>query len=173
MAYRPGILLGQITKTSGFEGVVLVRLEKKFIDNVPEMESVFVENDGRPVPFLLEWSEYQGADTLKLKFDGYDTLRKVEEFKSSRIFLTGDADEEPSENEFSVLLGYSVINQDKKLIGTVKEVVLNPGQMLLSIESPDSRELLIPLHEDLILKIDKRKKIISMDVPEGLMEINS
>lgn len=173
MAYKPGIQLGQLTKTSGFEGAVLVRLEKNFIDNVPEMESVFVEIDGRPVPFLLEWSEYQGAGTLKLKFDGYDTLRKVDEFKGSRVFLTRGDGEEPAENEPGILSGYSVLNQEEMTVGTVKDVIVNPGQMLLSIESASGSELLIPLHEDLILKIDKRKKIITMDLPEGLMEINS
>jgi hypothetical protein len=53
MPYTPGILIGQITKTSGFEGTVIVRLEKRSIENIPEPESVFLEIEGRPVPFLF------------------------------------------------------------------------------------------------------------------------
>lgn len=172
MGYKPGILLGQITKTSGFEGAVLVRLEKKFTDDIPELESVFVEADGRPVPFLLEWSEYQGADTLKLKFDGYDSPQKVEEFKGCRVYLTGAAGEQQEDSDFSMLTGYSVLNQINKILGTVKEVIINPGQLLLSIESLSGDEILIPFHEDLIIQIDKQKEIIIMDVPEGLLDIN-
>ena len=53
MNYRCNILLGRVTKTSGFEGAVVVRLERSFIENIPQIESVFVEIDGRPVPFFI------------------------------------------------------------------------------------------------------------------------
>jgi len=32
--------------------------------------------------------------------------------------------------------------------------------------------VLIPFHEDLINKVDRRRKIITMDLPEGLTELN-
>jgi ribosomal protein L35AE/L33A len=52
MAYKKHILLGKITKVHGFEGAVTIRLERSFSDNILKMESVFIETDGRPVPFL-------------------------------------------------------------------------------------------------------------------------
>lgn len=172
MTYKTGKLLGQITKTSGFEGAVQVRLEKKFIENVPEMESVFVETDGRPVPFFIEWSEYPGSDILRLKFEGYNSSTKVEEFKGCRIFLTtGEADTE-TEVSLNYLKGFSVIDQEKRKIGIINDIIVNPGQILLSIYSNEGKDLLVPLHEDLIRKIDRRKKILSMEIPGGLLEIN-
>ncbi len=42
----------------------------------------------------------------------------------------------------------------------------------MKINTPAGKELLIPFHEDFIISIDKRKKIIIMDLPEGLTEIN-
>ena len=35
----------------------------------------------------------------------------------------------------------------------------------------NSRLVLIPIHEDLINEIDKEKKIIHLDIPDGLLEI--
>lgn len=173
MGYKTGILLGQITKTSGFEGTVLVKLEKKFIENIPEMKSVFVETDGRPVPFFIEWSEYPGSDILRLKFEGYDSVHKVEEFRGSKVFLTDRFEEDGQEADYQALTGFSVLDLEKKEIGVVKEIVVNPGQMLLGIESPRGNEILIPLHEDLIVNINRKRKTITMDIPEGLIEINS
>lgn len=173
MVYKTGILLGQITKTSGFEGAVLVKLEKKFIENIPDMESVFVETDGRPVPFFIEWSEYTGSDVLRLKFEGYGSVDKVEELKGSRVFLTYGEQEADDNRDITILTGFAVVSQDEKILGTVMEIIANPGQMLLNIETPSGGELLIPLHQDLIRGIDKRKKLLHMDIPEGLTEINS
>ena len=172
MAYKTGILLGQITKTIGFEGVVQVRLEKKFIEELPEMESVFVETDGRPVPFFIEWSEYPGSDILRLKFEGYDSSAKVEEFKGNNLFLTTGETETEQHSEYHFLKGFSVVDQENTRIGTIVDIIANPGQMILSINSGSGREVLVPLHEDLIMKLDRRKKIISMEIPEGLLEIN-
>ena len=53
MAYNSDILLGRITKVSGYEGAVTVRLEKIFFENIPQMESVFLEIEGRQVPFFI------------------------------------------------------------------------------------------------------------------------
>lgn len=172
MIYQSKILLGQITKTSGFEGAVVVRLEKKFIEKLPHMESVFLEIEGRPVPFFISSSEYNGSDILRLQFDGFESIKKVEELKGCRVFLTGADDELPDQDDFSLIRGYSVLNQNKVLVGTIDDVLENPGQHLLSIISPSGKEILIPLHEDFILKIDKKRKIIFMDIPEGLSDLN-
>jgi 16S rRNA processing protein RimM len=172
MIYQSKILLGQITKTSGFEGAVIVRLEKNFIENIPQMESVFLEIEGRPVPFFIASSEYTGSDILRLHFDGYESLKKVEEFKGCRVFLTIEYEGQPEKEDFSLINGYSVLNQNKVLLGTIDDVIENSGQLLLSISSPVGKEILIPLHEDFIIRIDKRKKIIFMDIPEGLSDLN-
>lgn len=172
MIYQSKILLGQITKTSGFEGAVIVRLEKNFIENIPQMESVFLEIEGRPVPFFIASSEYNGSDILRLQFDGYESLKKVEEFKGCSVFLTVEYDGHQEKEDLSLINGYSVLNQNKALLGIIAEVIENSGQLLLSITSSAGKEILVPLHEDFIIKIDKRKKIIFMDIPEGLSDLN-
>ena len=91
MAYKNDILLGRITKVSGYEGAVTVKLERFFSEKLPHMESVFLEIEGRPVPFFIAGSEYSGADILKLQFEGYESSEKVSEFIGCQVFLTTPA----------------------------------------------------------------------------------
>ncbi len=172
MAYQSNILLGLITKTSGFEGTVIIKLENKFIENIPLMESVFLEVEGRPVPFFISEYEYSGSDILKVSFEGYDSIAKVSEFKGCRVFLTSGNFESHEQSDIQQFAGYSVYNQDENHIGTVKTILTNPGQWLLSILSPAGKEILIPFHEDLIIKINRRRKTIIMEIPDGLIDIN-
>ncbi len=173
MAYKVNILLGQITKVHGFEGAVTVRLEKIFIENIPEMESVFIEIDGKPVPFFISWSEYPGGNIIRMKFEGYGSIDKVNEFTGCRIFLTSEKPEiKPSEN-IQELTGFKINSGDNKKIGTITGLVENPGQILLNVKSDGGKEIMIPLHENLIINVDRRRKIIKMDLPEGLTELNS
>lgn len=170
MAYNPDILLGRISKTHGFEGTVTIKLEKAFIGKIPEMESVFIEIEGKPVPFFIENSDYPGADILHVKFLWYDTFDKVAEFTGCRVFLTTGR-KKKTETDFRILRNYKVTDPGNTLIGTVSSVIENPGNILLAVTTPEGRELLLPFHENLIVSIDNRKKLIVMDLPEGLTDL--
>jgi 16S rRNA processing protein RimM len=172
MAYKSDILLGQITKVSGYEGAVAVKLEKNFPENILPDESVFLEIEGRPVPFFISGYEYSGAGILKLTFEGYDTIEKVSEFIGCRVFLTSGKPEGSKAEEINILVGFSVLVKSGKLLGTIKDIIESPGQWLINITSPENKEILVPFHEDFIVSIDKPEKIMIMDLPEGLTEIN-
>ena len=109
MAYNSDILLGRITKVNGYEGAVTVKLEKIFFENIPQMESVFLEIEGRPVPFFISDSEYSGADILKLKFEDYDSIEKISEFTGCRVFLTTGIPAENPADDIQSLIGYKVL----------------------------------------------------------------
>jgi len=172
MAYNCNILLGHIAKVSGFEGAVTVKLERSFIENIPQMESVFLEIEGRPVPFFVSETEYSGSDIMKIKFADYDTADRVSEFKGCGIYLCPETDTAEKSADTDDFTGYSVFTEDNLLIGKITEVIRNPGQWLLNITSPQKKEILVPLHEDFILLLDDRKKILVLKIPEGLLEIN-
>jgi 16S rRNA processing protein RimM len=173
VAYNNNILLGRITKVSGYEGAIAIRLEKIFTENIPQMESVFLEIEGRPVPFFISDQEYSGADILKLSFEGYTSTEKISEFIGCRVFLTNETfDAAEQKTDKQILTGYQVFIDDDKLVGSVSEVISNNGQWLLSVRSPGKKEILIPFHEHFIISVNKKKKIIIMDIPEGLLEIN-
>ena len=53
MAYNAGILIGRIQKVQGYDGTLSVKLEKDFEEDISEMESVFIEYEGKPVPFFI------------------------------------------------------------------------------------------------------------------------
>lgn len=172
MAYKYQILLGKIARVNGYEGYVTVKLEKEYIDDVPEMEWVFIETEGRPVPFFISATEYCGGDLLRLKFEGYEAFEKIAEFSGNKIFLTTVREENIHENIQESVIGFKVISGNRKHVGTITEIIQNPGQRLLKVVSPGNKEILIPYHEDFILSLDARKKTIVVDIPEGLTEIN-
>jgi 16S rRNA processing protein RimM len=172
MTYNNNILLGRITKVSGYEGAVTIKLEKIFFENIPQMESVFFEIEGRSVPFFISDQEYSGADILKVIFDGYGSVEKINEFVGCRVFLTTGLAESDKTNDIHNLDGYQVFTSDNEILGIIREIISNPGQLLLSVITSGKKEILIPLHEDFIVSIDKEKKTILMDIPEGLTEIN-
>ncbi|MFZ0281683.1 MAG: ribosome maturation factor RimM [Bacteroidales bacterium] len=172
MTYKNQILLGRITRIHGYDGTVAIRLEKAFTNNIPEMESVFIESDGRPVPFFISEWEYQGGDILKLRLEGYNTIEKVSEFNGCLVFLTSSSGIDTSVQKDESISGFKVLLKDESIIGTINDIIQNPGQNLLRIVTPENKEILIPFHEDFIIKVDEKMKTITMDLPDGLTGLN-
>ena len=171
MGYIADILLGRILKIQGYDGTMTVKLEKDFIDNIPEMESVFLEIEGKPVPFFISSLQYSGSDVLKLRFEGFGTYEKVSDFMGCLVFLT-TGKVKSTRSRTKNITGFKVVLSNKTTLGSIEEIINNPGQDLLKIISPEKKEILIPFHEDFIVRIDKKKRTITVQLPEGLIDLN-
>ncbi|HAX94641.1 MAG TPA: 16S rRNA processing protein RimM [Bacteroidales bacterium] len=171
MPYNAGILLGRIQKVQGYDGTLSVKLDKDFTEDISDMESVFIEYEGKPVPFFISSMEDEGGDIIKLRLEGYDTYDKASMFAGCRMSLTSGRRRE-EEDDNSGITGFTVILSNQSIAGVIEEIIQNPGQDLLRILSPEKKEILVPLHSDLITGINKKKRTLSMDLPEGLLEIN-
>jgi 16S rRNA processing protein RimM len=172
MAYKKHILLGKITKVHGHEGTVNIRLERNISDSIPEMESVFIETDGRPVPFFIDYAEQPDLSTLRIRFEGYDSAEKVREFVGSKIYTTESALQVKLVANPNDLINYKICTENNVILGVIKEIIENPAQLLLNIRSSAGGYFLLPLHEDLIREIDTENQIIYMVIPEGITDIN-
>jgi ribosomal 30S subunit maturation factor RimM len=69
--------------------------------------------------------------------------------------LYDSADEKPSSRTKPIL------------VGTIIGIEAIPGNDLLVVER-DGTEVLIPLHEDLIVSVNPKKEELLLDLPEGL-----
>jgi len=165
-------LFGRINKVHGCEGAVTVRIEKIFFDNIPEMESVFLEIEGRQVPFFIEHYQASGHENMLLWLSDYLSVEKVKEFIGCRIFI--DIDENTGKPGIAQndIIGFEISTNDDGLVGIVTRVTENPGQWLITVKTGSGNEILIPFHEDLIVSVDQESKKIIMILPEGLDNLN-
>jgi len=172
MAYKADILLGHIIRLHGHHGEVVIKLGNDFRNNLPLLEWVFLEIEGKPVPFLISDSEYSGSDTMLLRFEGYDSSDKVREFMNCKVFLTQKNPEIQKSEDPQNIIGFRINTVDNNHVGRITDITENPGQILLSVENASGNIVLIPLHEHLVSRIDRRRKIIIMELPEGLLDLN-
>jgi len=166
------ILLGKITKVHGYEGAVTVKTDVNLSENIPQGEPVFLEIEGRPVPFFIEDTFSSRTGIINIKFEDYDNPEKVKEFVGCSVFITADTSFDKNDENLSELIGYTVFSDRGDSVGVINEVIPNPGQILLGLTSAIGKKLLIPLHEDLVRSVDSDTKTITMIIPEGLTEIN-
>ena len=64
---------------------------------------------------------------------------------------------------------YTIIN-NKEALGEILELIEQPHQLLCRLEIK-GKEVLIPLHEETLQKVNHQKKEVLVVLPEGLLEI--
>ena len=65
-----------------------------------------------------------------------------------------------------------MFNKNTGLIGVLHEIQENKFQQLMKIKTSQNKEILIPFVEEFILEINSKNKIIELDLPAGLLEMN-
>ena len=110
---------------------------------------------------------------LLLSFNGIDDRNKIEELRNQLLYAEVDTKaNQPGEYHFQQLIGCQVLLADGSKLGEVKEIVQLPGQDLLSVESAKG-EVLIPMVKQIIVSIDVDQKIIQINPPEGLLDVEN
>lgn len=171
------IPLGTIVRTHGYDGTVIIKTGRDFNEEIEEMESVFVEVDGIPVPFILTGCEL-ARQSLFVTFLGYGSKESVTEFTGCRVLMEDIKSEKgiqskESGNELPLyLIGFRLTSPDGKELGVITGVEPFPMQVMLVVTSPAGVELMIPLHTDWIVGIDMEGEVLEMDLPEGLLSVN-
>ncbi|MEE4116423.1 MAG: ribosome maturation factor RimM [Marinilabiliaceae bacterium] len=168
------ILLGKIIKTHGFNGAVVIALEEDVSEKVKEMESVFVEIDGKAVPFFFAEVSAPSPATLIASFDYYETKDRINEFIGCRVFSDLDPSVLKRDSDLPVsYIGYEVQDKDGKVIGKISKVLSYPMQVLFQLDAGKSEPVLIPFNPDWIVREDHSKYLLILNLPEGLETINN
>jgi 16S rRNA processing protein RimM len=160
-------LLGSITKTHGLKGDLIVYISRGDASGYKQMESVFVEISKQLVPFFIESIVIRKQQAI-IRFEDIDTFEKARELIGKDLYLPLSL--APEEDDLDILKGFTVIDKQKGELGILEKVLDYPGQLVAQVKSGE-KELLFPLNENLITRIDKKKKQLFVDLPEGLVDI--
>ena len=132
-----------------------------------------VEVDGGLVPFFIteEGINFRTPTSLSLAFDDIDTAEKVRPYCGCKIYLPSGADPlQESGTELNVLVGYNVFDRERGNLGEIIRVDDFSGNIVLTIEH-GTKEIMVPLSEDLIVEYREEEKEIYLDCPEGLIDL--
>lgn len=163
--------IGKLVATFGVKGELVLRHHLGKKTSLKGLETLFIEEKkDELLPYFLESARIKNDDELFLKIEGIDTKEAAHKLMQKQIWLTQDDFNKYTDKAAPIaLLGYHIINEGKDL-GEILEVIEQPHQVLCRIDL-NGNEALIPIHEGSLLKVDKRKKQVHVELPEGLLDI--
>jgi 16S rRNA processing protein RimM len=165
------IKIGKFVSAFGVNGELVLKHNFGKKTALKGLQAVFIEErKERFIPWFIQSIRIKSADEVYVHVADVATREAALKLVQKEVWAT-DADFKKFAAASSPinLLGYMVVEEDKTL-GTILEVVEQPHQLLCRIEM-QGKEVLIPLHEGTLLKIDKKAKQVKVQLPEGLLEI--
>jgi 16S rRNA processing protein RimM len=120
----------------------------------------------------VESAKIKTDNETYIKLEGIDTREAAAKISQKEIWLTEEDFKRLSAKSTPAnLLGYTIIN-NKERLSEILEVIEQPHQLLCRIEL-NSKEVLIPINESFLKKIDHKKKEVVVELPQGLLDIYS
>lgn len=167
------IPIGYLAKPHGLSGDVLIETDEDFEDLLSETDHLMVEVEGGLVPFFIteDGIDFRTPTSCVVAFDELDSADKVRPYCGCRVFLPRESGRElPSESDLNGLIGFTAFDQEKGELGKITRIDDFSGNIVLTVLHR-RHEVLIPLSEELIIRMDQNKQELHLDCPEGLIEL--
>ena len=161
--------IGIIGKAHGVKGELSIQIDDDVFDRV-DAEYLVLKLDGIFVPFFMEEYRFKSDSVALVKFEGVDTQERARELTGVEVYFPRELAEQDEETELSyaALVGYTLIdNNSGKPVGTIAYVDEQTINIMFELE--DGR--LIPASEELIVDVDQKNRTITLDIPEGILDL--
>lgn len=165
-------LLGSIARLHGYKGEVSLFLDVSHPEEYSNLSSVFLEINGFLTPFFVENLKMKNKGMVAVKFQGVNTEEEAKRLVKKKVYLPIEQLSELDEDQFydHEIVGFKVEDAAKGDIGVVTNVIDLQSNPLLQTDK-EGKEVLIPIFDGLIQKVDRRKKILYIQAPEGLIDL--
>ena len=164
--------LGKIVKKYSFKGELLAKLDTDEPDLYDNLDAIFIDLRGNLVPFFIESSQLHKSDLLRLKFEDVDTEADADALIKTELYLPLDLLPKLDGDKFYFheVIGFKIKDKNFGDVGILKGINDSTAQALFEVDK-DGVEILIPMNDEFIVKVDRKNKIIEVNTPEGLIDL--
>lgn len=180
MTGRDLIEIGEVLKTHGIRGELAATVDEGV--DMTALDRIVLQIDGLWVPFFIGAVRQRGPESWLLTIDGINNELDAGELCRHTMYalrsdLGEDADHEDADDlTAGDLIGYKLIDeaqQPPQEIGTIADVrEMTADNWLFEVTTAAGREVFVPIADELITDIDHDTETVTMELPEGLLDLN-
>ena len=163
--------VGKIVKTHGLKGEVTLRIDNEQFDEIEELNYFLLDINDKLIPYFVENITFHSNKSFVL-FQDLKTLEAANQLVGISAYLPLDLLPEKDGNEFysHEVVDFLVIDEEKGELGKVQEIIEYPTQSLIQMVI-NGKEVLIPIHDDIIQDVNREEKKIYIKAPNGLIDM--
>ena len=164
--------LGKIVRKYSFKGEVLAKLDTDEPELYKDLESVFIAMGNNLVPFFIEDSRLHKGTLLRIKFEEVESEADADKLMQAELYLPMEMLPELDDSQFYFheITGFAMEDENFGPIGIIEGVNDSTSQALFEVNR-DGKQVLIPVNDEFLVKIDRKQKKVIVRTPEGLIDL--
>lgn len=135
-----------------------------------DCDFVACDIDGILVPFFFEYCRTKNNDAMILKIERMESAEEVRYLTNRDVYIPREWVEESDNLSWSYFGGFKAVDRKLGTIGVITDVDDSTINTLFVIDN-EGEEILVPAREEFIADIDHKERVITFDLPEGLVSI--
>ena len=170
------IAIGHYNKPHGVAGELSATVDVE-LEVLSGLSCLVSDIDGIFVPFFVNAIRPKSGDTVLLTIDGIENEKEVARLVNRDIYalkrdyqqesIDADADGYP----LDFFIGFELRDSDGSRVGEITDVDEQTENAIFVVDR-DGSEIMVPATDDLIVEFDVDNKLMVMDLPEGLLDLN-
>lgn len=164
--------LGKIVRKYSFKGELLIKLDTDQPELYANLDAIFLNVRNTLIPFFIESSQLHKSDLLRVQFEDVTTEADADSLMKSDAYLPLELLPKLKGNKFYFheVIGFTMEDKNYGNVGIISGINDSTAQALFEVEN-DGNEILIPMNDKFILKVDRDNKTILVETPEGLIDL--
>lgn len=171
MEHKDLFYFGKVLRPKGYHGEIKMTLDVDDPSKYSTLDAMVIERKRQLIPFIIEQFQLEG-NKATVKLESIDDEPAAESIAGCSVFLPVSILPELKGNKFYYheVEGFSVSDLRSGKKGRLSRIIDLPSNPLFEIDF-NGKEVLVPINDDIIRKVDRKNKNIDIEVPEGLLEI--
>jgi 16S rRNA processing protein RimM len=165
--------LGKVVRKHSYKGEVVLKLDTDEPELYKNLESVFLDLNSKLLPFFIESSLLQKGNQLRVKFEDFTTEADAERILKKDVYLPLTMLPKLEGNKFYYheVIGFDLIDENFGVVGEIVAINDSTAQELFIVKNNENKEVLIPLIDEFLIKVDRDSRQIIVNTPKGLIEM--
>ncbi|MEG1403244.1 ribosome maturation factor RimM [Bacteroides sp.] len=164
--------IGLFNKPHGIHGELSFTFTDDILDRA-DCDYLICQLDGIFVPFFIEEYRFRSDSTALIKLEGIDSTERARMFTNVEVYFPARFVEEatPGDLSWDFFVGFRMEDVQHGALGEIVDVDTTTVNTLFVVEK-DGEELLVPAQEAFIVGVDQEQKLVTVDLPEGLLSLD-
>ncbi len=161
--------IGQFNKPHGVKGELSFTFTNDVFDG-SDCDFFICEMDGILVPFRIESYKVRSDVSALVKLKGVDSEQSAKKFTNTEVYFPNQYFPEIASSGVTTwhfFIGFKLVDITQGEIGVISDIDESTANILFIVEDGEN-EILIPAAEDWIVGVDGDRKILEVELPEGL-----
>lgn len=164
--------IGRIGKPHGVDGEVSFHFNDDVFDRT-DADYLVLDMDGIMVPFFIDEYRFKTDETALVRFADICTQERARDLTGCDVYFPRQHSDSSADSlSWAEIVGYGVVDAaTNKIVGTIESVDDSTINTLFELRTPTNDDLLVPASEELITDVDTEGRVITMQLPDGLLNM--